>query len=202
MALLVSLGVTASWDAAGLTAAETLRSPSWTMVMKWITVLGEGEVLGPLAAVVGIGLWLTRNKRQGQFYLGSVVIAYASYGILKWAFARPRPSVIPRLDGAGWYSFPSGHTMMSAVILGLAVMLITERRLARGAVGFLVAMIAFSRVYLGVHYPTDVIAGLLVGTAWMLGVTERLRGGSGPLLPGRESGTPRAGRTTGNAGGR
>lgn len=180
----------------------SLRTPSSTLVMKGITVLGEGELLGPLAIVVGIVLWLKRGRREGQFYLGSVLIAYAFYGILKWAFARPRPNIILRLDGAGWYSFPSGHAMMSAVIVGLAVMLLTERTLARGAVAFLVAMIAFSRVYLGVHYPTDVIAGLLAGTAWLLGVTERIRGGSGPLLPGRESSTPRAGRTTGNAGGR
>jgi undecaprenyl-diphosphatase len=197
----MSLGVTATWDSAGMLEMLRIRTPGMTQVMQGITAIGGGGVLASVAMLCGIWLGVRRSRRDAAGYLGAVVLGWACYGLLKWAFGRPRPTVIERLADAGWYSFPSGHAMMSAVILGLAVLLLTERRMPRGAVGLLVALIAFSRVYLGVHYPSDVVAGLLAGTGWVLGVRESFRGGSDRLPPGSGVGTLPSGRTSGSDGG-
>lgn len=98
---------------------------------------------------------------------------------------RPRPSEIPRLVEVAGYSYPSGHSLASAAILTTAAILVWEqtprwrcRLLGVAFVGALVAAIGASRVYLGVHYPTDVAAGISVGAAWALLVgaaSRRLR---------------------------
>ncbi len=93
--------------------------------------------------------------------------------LLKAAFDRPRPELVPHLMRAYFSSFPSGHSMMSAVVYGtlgsLLSSLVTRRRLKFYflAVAALVAgLVGVSRVYLGVHYPTDVLAGWSAGLAW------------------------------------
>lgn len=202
IALLMASAWTGPFDDAGLEAAGALRGPRWTALMLGISWFGNGAFLGPLAVLVGTGLWVKRGRREGQFYLGSVLGGYALYGLLKWAFARPRPNIIARLGEAGWYSFPSGHTMMSAVILGLAVMMLTRRTPARGAVFLLVVTIAFSRVYLGVHYPTDVIAALLAGVAWVLAAMGRFMAGSDPVRQAAATDRPPAAQTNDSDAGR
>lgn len=201
IAVLMSSGILLRWDEAGLLEVARLRTPALTSVMQGITTIGGGDVLGPFAVLVGAWIWFRRSGRDAGHYLATVLLGWGCYGLLKWAFARPRPSVIERLDGAGWWSFPSGHAMASAIILGFAVVLVTERRLWWGAVGLLVATIAFSRVYLGVHYPSDVIAGLFGGVAWVALAAALLRGGSGAAPQAPEFGRPRAARTSDSGGG-
>jgi undecaprenyl-diphosphatase len=94
---------------------------------------------------------------------------------LKGFFDRDRPSVVPHLTDAFFKSYPSGHSMMSSVVyLTVAVLLARtmQRRRSKvfcvGAALFLSFLIGLSRVYLGVHYPTDVLAGWAAGIAWAL----------------------------------
>jgi len=94
--------------------------------------------------------------------------------VLKHLFARPRPQLFPWLTGAGGWSFPSGHTLNAVVLGGLLVWLIGWRlsgwrRAALGVwAGLWAALIGLSRVYLGVHYPSDVLASLAVGGLCLL----------------------------------
>lgn len=196
VAILMRLGMTAGWDTLALQDVAVLRSSGMTRLMLGVTTVGGGDVLAPVALLIGAWLWRRRDWRHAGHYLGAVLLGWGCYGFLKWAFARPRPSVIERLDGAGWWSFPSGHAMASVIILGLAVVLVTERRIWWGAVGLLVALIAFSRVYLGVHYPTDVVAGLFGGVAWVALAVALFRPDNAPAIPAPAADTLPAGRTS------
>jgi undecaprenyl-diphosphatase len=111
-------------------------------------------------------MWLVLIATLGGWGLGL---------LLKAVFGRPRPSVIPHLVEVQSLSFPSGHAMMSAVVyLTLAALLAQlsaqwAQRVYILAVGLLLTLlVGLSRVYLGVHYPTDVLAGWSAGLAWAI----------------------------------
>jgi undecaprenyl-diphosphatase len=117
---------------------------------------------------------------HGQ-WRSSLFVTLASFGgwfingALKQLFQRPRPTVVPHLREVMTMSFPSGHALISAVVyltLGTLLMRIAKRGLAKiycMAVAMLATfLIGVSRVYLGVHYPTDVLAGWLIGFTWAL----------------------------------
>ena len=107
--------------------------------------------------------------------LGASVGGWILNDLLKALFARPRPTVVPHLREVASLSFPSGHALTSAVVfltLGTLLMRVANRPLAKWycisiAMGA-TAVVGASRVYLGVHYPTDVIGGWLVGLSWAL----------------------------------
>ncbi|MBK8266888.1 MAG: phosphatase PAP2 family protein [Planctomycetes bacterium] len=150
--------------------------PEWLEeAMRDFTAIGGVAILTLMVvAVLGYMLmarkfhafWLVLASTGGGILLGSV---------LKSSFARPRPTIVPHLSHIMTTSFPSGHSMQSAIIyLTLAALL---ARLAPGrktkvyvivvALG-LIFLVGISRVYLGVHYPTDVLAGWMAGLVWAL----------------------------------
>jgi undecaprenyl-diphosphatase len=140
-----------------------------------ITSLGGATVLGlTVFAVAGFlllqGLW-----RRALFVTTASFGGWFLNGALKQLFQRPRPDVVPHLREVMSMSFPSGHALQSAVVyltLGALSMHIAKRRVTK-LYCMTVAMLATvligaSRVYLGVHYPTDVLAGWLIGLSWAL----------------------------------
>ena len=148
--------------------------PAWLeSTMLDLTAIGGPTVLG-LVVVSVVGFLLL----QTRYHTAIVVLATAASGelvnlALKNVFLRPRPTVVPHLRDVVSTSFPSGHAMESAIIyltLGAMLMRLAERRVTKiycmGMAVFVTVVVGISRVYLGVHYPTDVIAGWMFGFFW------------------------------------
>jgi undecaprenyl-diphosphatase len=141
-----------------------------------ITALGSTIVLGIiLFAVVGY-LLLSRRRAAAWLMLGAVLGGVALSNLLKFSFARPRPDLVTPAVRIFTASFPSGHATMSAITyLTLGALLarthseISIRTYFMILAGLLTALVGLSRIYLGVHYPTDVLAGWCIGTAWAMG---------------------------------
>jgi undecaprenyl-diphosphatase len=156
--------------------ASRPRGPDWLPgAMRDVTALGSWPVL--LIFVLAVAGALAARR---QYHALGLLLAASAGGILlndllKGLFARPRPDLALRLTDVRSLSFPSGHAMQSAIIyLTLAAFLarfVQARALKVYFVAFaflLSFLVGFSRVYLGVHYPSDVLAGWCAGLAWAL----------------------------------
>jgi undecaprenyl-diphosphatase len=140
-----------------------------------ITALGSPTVLGLVVIAVTGYLFIHGLYRTGAFVFAASSGGWLLNWALKQAFERPRPDVVPHLREVMSSSFPSGHALTSAAVyltLGTLLMRLAQGRLAK-VYCITVAMLATllvgsSRVFLGVHYPTDVLAGWLIGLTWAL----------------------------------
>ena len=150
--------------------------PGWLKdTMRDVSALGSEVVLTfAVASVVIYLLLLRRPHRAGVVALASAGGALLNSG-LKSLAARPRPEVVPHLTEVISSSFPSGHSMVSAIVYLTLGVLLAKREPKRLVQIYLIVLacilsigVGFSRVYLGVHYPTDVLAGWAAGTAWAL----------------------------------
>ncbi len=148
--------------------------PEWlTHVVTDITSLGGTTVL-TLVTVGTVGYLLLALRRQtGMFVLFSVLGGWLLSTLLKIGIARPRPDIVPHLVDVHDLSFPSGHAMLSAVTyltLGLLLSRVQASRATRlyviAVALVLTLLVGLSRVYLGVHYPTDVLGGWCAGATW------------------------------------
>ena len=140
-----------------------------------MTALGGGTVLTLLASTVTAFFWLAGMRRAAIYVAIAVVGAALLSGGLKLAFERSRPDLVPHGQHVYMSSFPSGHSMLAAAVyltLGMVASRFVPRRRLKAlflAVAILVTgAVGASRVYLGVHWPTDVFAGWSVGAAWAL----------------------------------
>ena len=143
--------------------------------MRDFTALGSTGVLTLMVLSVAGFLAMTRKGHAAIFVLVSVVGGMLISQTMKWAFARPRPDLVPH--GAEVYtaSFPSGHSMMSAVVYLTLGALLARTQSDRAVKVYiltiavsLTVLVGISRVYLGVHWPTDVLAGWSLGGVWAL----------------------------------
>jgi undecaprenyl-diphosphatase len=177
------------FDDAVLVWLSTHRSPALTSIFLSLTAFGSWPVLTLLTVGTCVATWLEGERRF------PVTLAAAMVGapFLSWAFkslyGRQRPAIVPHLETVASSSFPSGHTISSVtffVTLALLVSVHTpKRRLRLFLVGYalaVAALVAISRMYLGVHYPSDVAGGALVGIAWSLVcvIGDRLLRGKAP----------------------
>ena len=170
----VLAGVADTWDRTLMLALAARREPWLTWWMRLLSVAGSGLIEIPLALLLIVGLALRKRNAEAWWYTAAALSGWALYGLAKLAVHRPRPHAIPRLmHGAGWYSYPSGHSMLAPIIFGLGIIVWAApwpspalRRAALVLAALLALGIGFSRVYVGVHYPSDVVGGLLLGTAW------------------------------------
>ena len=151
--------------------------PAWLREVGFdLTALGSPVVL--ILVVCAITGFL-RLRKKGDliiFTLVTTILGAAVAGLLKYSIARDRPDIVPHLREVTTPSFPSGHAMVSTIVyltLGTLLMQLVVGRAAKlycllGAMS-LAVLVGLSRIYLGVHYPTDVLAGWTAGTAWALG---------------------------------
>lgn len=173
----VVAGRTLAWDTRTLIAVAGSQRPWLTEVMRVTSVLGSGAVEIPVALLLALWLSLRGRRSEASGYAAAALSGWALYGLAKYLVHRPRPHVVPHLmPDAGWYSYPSGHSALAPLVFGLGALVLASPWSSRAArVGILALAvlltlaIACSRVYLGVHWPTDVAGGLLLGTAWAAG---------------------------------
>lgn len=156
-------------------AIYSLRTPYLTDVMRAVSFVG-GELFFVVTFIIILGLFIKQHKRA------TVLFACATLGgqflnlLIKFLLKVPRPTLDP-IALASFYSFPSGHAMNSFIFFASLTYLVfhftRKKRLSFFVVcisAFLVLLIGFSRVYLGVHNPTDIIAGYIAGFWWFITV--------------------------------
>ncbi|MBZ4395632.1 phosphatase PAP2 family protein [Myxococcus sp. XM-1-1-1] len=160
------------------------RGPWWLrLTAEDVTSLGGAPVLFLVTLAVCGFLLLVRRYRTLLLVLVATVGGTLLNGLLKQFFSRPRPSVVPHLKEVMTTSFPSGHAMLSAIVyltLGALLAQLTERRRLKAYILtvslLLPVLVGLTRVYLGVHYPTDVLGGWVAGLAWALLTALSARG--------------------------
>lgn len=157
-----------------LNTTISLRSDGLTVIMKVITDMGSAS------AVVGISVavlaWFAYYKRASHFMVlataitGSAAIIY----LMKHTFLRARPAEFLHLVSEDSYSFPSGHTFISLVFYGLLMYFVIRHEytlrakiLTCIASGLFIFLVGFSRIYLGVHWPSDVLGSWVMGGVWL-----------------------------------
>lgn len=189
----------AALDARVSVAVQAWRSPSMTLLFHSATTLGNVAVMSAITAVTVLLLWWRGRSAEGLL-LGIVVGAGAAIStFVKHAAERPRPDAANAIiELPASYSFPSGHTMASMLYFGVLAYVAVRRTTwqpwvkALSVLGCVLAAVTIgvSRVYLGVHWPSDVLASWLLGGAWLavaLGVFESLQ----PAASGHEEASGR-----------
>lgn len=172
---ITSNGSVQSFDEGILRWVETLRTPFMNLMMLDVTALG-GLALTIVLGLLAIAVFLVANDPAAAIHLfltsaGGFYISIFTKSII----ARPRPTIIPQLIHASGFSYPSGHSITSAAIyLTMAILAcrhfkpIKTRIVLLALAGIMITLISFSRIYLGVHYPSDTMSGALIGLAWAL----------------------------------
>lgn len=147
--------------------------PKLLAFMRDVTALGDGNLL-TLFVLLVLGLLLVQRKRTTAALVAAATLSGSL--LVSWAklhTARPRPDIVPRLVDVSSLSFPSGHAANSAIVYltlaAVASQAVVQRRVRTyllAAALLLVALTGASRVYLGVHWPSDVLAGWSFGALW------------------------------------
>lgn len=169
----VESGGTQAFDDAVLTWVGQHRTPMLDAAMVEITSLGTGLVVMATVVVAALFLWLTRHRHSAILLGVATAGGLVLNGLLKAGFGRPRPEIIDWGTHVVSSSFPSGHAMNAVIVYGTVAYLGArlQRRYATrvatlAVAAIVIVLICASRVYLGVHYPSDVLAGIVVGLAW------------------------------------
>jgi undecaprenyl-diphosphatase len=175
----VQHGHLAGYDTAGLRYWRSGTGLGWAggtdslEAVRDVTALGGVTLRTLFSAAAVTALLFLRLRREAVLLVLILISGSVIEAEMKLFFARPRPIIVPHLEFAGGMSFPSGHSFNSAlgfIAVALAFATLSARRCVRwtviGAAMLASAAVAFSRVMLGVHYPTDVIAGWLGGAGW------------------------------------
>ena len=174
----VRSGAPTAFDLLGRSGLRSLESPAMSALMWGASVYGAPVRLSPLG-LLAAAVFLYRGWRRGALLvIVTLVGAWALDTGLKLLFARARPTAFYEYYPAPQsYSFPSGHALFSVCFFGGLAVLLTHRLQSRAlqvavwiVAVLIILLIGASRVYLGVHYPTDVVGGFAVGLVWVTAV--------------------------------
>jgi undecaprenyl-diphosphatase len=155
--------------------ADPIGAPWVEEMARDISALGGFTWITFATIVIAIYLWIDDKLRMAILLVAATASGTLLSLMLKSFFARPRPDLVPHLSQVFTSSFPSGHSMLSAVVyltMGSLLASVISNRILKvyvlGVAVVLTTAVGLSRVYLGVHYPTDVLAGWLAGLVWAL----------------------------------
>lgn len=169
----VKKGSTHAFDMRVMDWIALHQDPTTQAIMLEITALGTGTVVATIVLVAAMFLWLNRHKHSAVLLCVATLGGLVLNNLLKLGFDRPRPQVFAWGTHVVSSSFPSGHAMSAAIAYSTVAYLAARlQRNARSRVltmlvaAIVVVLICVSRLYLGVHYPSDVIAGVTIGLAW------------------------------------
>lgn len=175
----VNEGDTTAFDQLVLQSINEQSSPALDTIFLVVTEIGGVIGISIITLIALTFLVKKRLYKQATIVAASVIGATLVNIALKSLFARTRPDLWEQLITETSYSFPSGHAMLSSVVAVVLIILCwrTRYRSAALVAGLVFMMlISFSRLYLGVHFPTDVLGGWLMGTAWVLVVVAVVDG--------------------------
>lgn len=146
-----------------------------TMFFKFITDFGDFFILVVITVLI-----FARNKKYGIYVLINLLLSSGINSILKLIFVRERP--LDMLISQGGYSYPSGHSFVSLAFYGFLIYLVTKmdlkpkiKNIIIVLLVLLISLIGISRIYLGVHYPSDVLGGFICGLIYLLIYVEIVR---------------------------
>lgn len=174
MALLVTDHKIAGFDTTVITWVQGLESPTLTSALKFFTFIGGGIPVILITLLVIFVLYkVLHHRRELILFVWVVVGSWLLNESLKLIFRRARPT-IHRIVDANGFSFPSGHSMAAFSLYGVVAFLLWRhiptswgRGLLIGVSSVMILAIGFSRIYLGVHYPSDVIGGFMASGCWL-----------------------------------
>lgn len=155
---------------------NVLRTDWLTSILKVITFFGEAKLLIPVGIIGAlIGFFFFKDKKRTVCFAGNLIIIAGANWVIKHIIQRPRPSEALRLVEEDGYSYPSGHAMVTTAFYGLIIWFVynnVENKILRNIIciglSLLIVLIDFSRVYLGVHYLTDVLSGTLISIVYLI----------------------------------
>lgn len=171
-----------AFDRDGLLLANAWRSPWLDAGFRALTWLGSATVLLPLVVAAGITLWRQGHRGDAAFLVMALVGVTALVHLTKPLAFRPRPDLFPALTAvAESFSFPSAHAAQATAVAVASLLVgarLAPRYLCWAAVVLLVlaALVGLSRLYLQVHYPSDVLAGSAAAGCWVLGLRALIPG--------------------------
>jgi undecaprenyl-diphosphatase len=174
--------------------------------MKIVTTLGDTATMTVVAVLATAILLVLRQPRLAMLVGAGSLVGYGLMVGLKHAIGRERPPSEGRLLEIDTFSMPSGHAMMATIIFGLIAVAayqasswVRSHRWVFGAAPVLAVAIGWSRVYLGVHWMTDVLAGWLLGAAFVAASTYVVLRRGRPAQPDSHAGSPIAAETPQNS---
>ena len=179
----VVLGETLPGDRWALTSLEGLLGSSIDEPMIAIGDVTDALALSVVVVVVSGVLWLLGRRRDSVWFLVATAVVLVANPVLKEIFGRPRPDIRPWPESVSPLSFPSGHAAGTAALVAALLMVTEGTRLRRAVMLFgaaLLGLVAFSRLAVAVHYPSDIVAGWSWAAAWVALVwsVKRRRDGS------------------------
>jgi len=164
-----------AFDDATRAAVHQLASPLLTVIMRGFSFIGSTIALTIGTIFIVVRFAMRKGTREAKLFALTMIGAGLLNITLKLAFKRPRPVPFFNLSPPETYSFPSGHSLTSAVFFGALAAILTARiksRRVKAAIWIactaMFLLIGLSRIYLGVHYTTDVIAGFAAALIWIL----------------------------------